>query len=315
LELPKISIVTPVYNRAFMIRRLVDAFLAQDYSRLEIVLVDDGSMDGSADIIEKEYGQNARIKLIRQKNAGPSGARNTGIENATGDVVLFVDSDVICPPDLASIHASYHCRKDNYIVQGQLVRIGSLDDAQIAPFTMLNYSRSFFDTANVSVKRKHLIAVGGFDAVNFRKGWEDLDIGLRLLKHGLKVKRLFRRGVAWHFEGKIRPETIREFYRDRYVEGTAAVAFYRKHPGFSNRMMTMVDPLFFFLDRLIFRENYLQSEAYFQKIQTLWDAGKKDQAIADLRMSAYHFYLNGIRDKLKQDGYILDPKKTYRGSK
>lgn len=91
----KVSIIVPIYNIEAYLRRCVDSLLAQDYDNIEIILIDDCSTDNSAEIA-KEYAQKypEKCKFVqREKNGGASAARNTGIENSTGEWLAFVDSD------------------------------------------------------------------------------------------------------------------------------------------------------------------------------------------------------------------------------
>ena len=88
-----VSVIVPVYNVAPYLREALDSVVNQTYKDLEIIIVDDGSDDGSASICEEYASSDPRIKLIHQANNGLSGARNTGLESATGDFVSFVDSD------------------------------------------------------------------------------------------------------------------------------------------------------------------------------------------------------------------------------
>ena len=88
-----VSIVVPVYNVEKYLVRCVQSILSQTYRNLEIVLVDDGSLDDSPRICDQLAEQDARIKVVHQKNQGLGGARNTGLKNATGAFVAFVDSD------------------------------------------------------------------------------------------------------------------------------------------------------------------------------------------------------------------------------
>lgn len=88
-----ISIIIPVYNVSAYLRQCLESVINQTYPHLEIIVVNDGSTDDSF-LICKEYElQDSRIKLINQQNKGLSGARNTGIDAATGDYILFIDSD------------------------------------------------------------------------------------------------------------------------------------------------------------------------------------------------------------------------------
>ena len=88
-----VSVIVPVYNVAPYLREALDSVVNQSYKDLEIIIVDDGSTDGSASICEEYAASDNRIKLVHQPNKGLSGARNTGLELATGDFVSFIDSD------------------------------------------------------------------------------------------------------------------------------------------------------------------------------------------------------------------------------
>lgn len=89
----RFSIVIPVYNVEPYLRECLDSVLQQTYSDWEAVCVDDGSTDGSAAILAEYAAHDNRIKVITQPNGGLSAARNTGLEHATGDYILFLDSD------------------------------------------------------------------------------------------------------------------------------------------------------------------------------------------------------------------------------
>ena len=87
------SVVIPVYNAKSSLKRCVDSWLAQSRSDLELLLVDDGSTDGSAGLCDELADSDPRIRVIHQKNSGVSAARNAGIQEACGEYVLFTDSD------------------------------------------------------------------------------------------------------------------------------------------------------------------------------------------------------------------------------
>ena len=88
-----ISITIPVYNSEPYLEKCLDSIMGQTYKKLEIICVDDDSTDNSLVILKKYAAIDDRIKVIHKKNEGVSIARNTGLENANGDYVLFVDSD------------------------------------------------------------------------------------------------------------------------------------------------------------------------------------------------------------------------------
>ena len=89
--MPFISIIIPLYNKKSIVSRSIQSVLGQSYQDLELIVVDDGSTDGSVAVMEQI--KDKRIRLIRQENGGPSKARNIGTKNAKGDWIIFLDAD------------------------------------------------------------------------------------------------------------------------------------------------------------------------------------------------------------------------------
>lgn len=96
---PLISVVVPVYNVEKYLAECLDSILAQTYQNLEIIVVNDGSTDGSPKIVQKYSAKHKSIVVVNKKNGGLSSARNAGIEKATGGYLCFVDSDDMIAPD------------------------------------------------------------------------------------------------------------------------------------------------------------------------------------------------------------------------
>lgn len=92
-DTPKISIVVPVYNVEAYLPQCLDSLINQTYENLEIICVNDGSTDGSSQILQQYAEIDNRVQVIMQENQGLSGARNTGMKHATGKFMMFVDSD------------------------------------------------------------------------------------------------------------------------------------------------------------------------------------------------------------------------------
>jgi len=101
---PLISIVIPIYNREYTLHYCIESVLAQEYGRWELLLIDDGSTDHSAEICKSYCEKDEKIKYFHQTNAGAGAARNRGIEEAKGEWITFVDSDdAILPNHLAQL--------------------------------------------------------------------------------------------------------------------------------------------------------------------------------------------------------------------
>ena len=97
-EVPCVSVIVPVYNVAPYLREALDSVVGQSYRNLEIIIVDDGSTDGSAEICD-EYRSDPRVRVIHQENRGLSNARNVGLDVSSGVYIAFLDSDDAFHPD------------------------------------------------------------------------------------------------------------------------------------------------------------------------------------------------------------------------
>ena len=88
---PEISVIIPLYNKENIINQCVDSILSQSFENFELIIVNDGSTDNSLEIVKSIHDD--RIRIIEQKNGGPSKARNTGVKKANGDWIYFIDAD------------------------------------------------------------------------------------------------------------------------------------------------------------------------------------------------------------------------------
>jgi glycosyltransferase involved in cell wall biosynthesis len=90
----KVSVIVPVYNAEEYIGNTLDSIINQDFNSFELIIIDDGSTDKSMEIINKKLSLSAMdYKVIRQENSGVSSARNRGIDEASGDYLVFIDAD------------------------------------------------------------------------------------------------------------------------------------------------------------------------------------------------------------------------------
>lgn len=99
---PMVSVVIPVYNSAPYLKESIESVLAQNFQDYELIAVDDGSTDGSGEILDAYALQDSRIKVFHQENQGISGARNAGMAQARGKYIAVMDSDDVCLPDRLS---------------------------------------------------------------------------------------------------------------------------------------------------------------------------------------------------------------------
>ncbi len=92
-----ISVIIPLYNKAAYIERTINSVLNQTFSDYEVIIVDDGSSDGSVDIVLNTFN-NSKLRVIQKKNGGPSSARNCGTKEAKSEWVVFLDADDLMLP-------------------------------------------------------------------------------------------------------------------------------------------------------------------------------------------------------------------------
>lgn len=110
--MPKVSVIVPVYKTEDKLNRCIDSILAQTFTDFELVLVDDGSPDRCGEICDEYEKKDARVKVIHKENGGVGAAKNTGIENAAGEYLSFVDSDDFIDPDYLETLCGGSCACD-----------------------------------------------------------------------------------------------------------------------------------------------------------------------------------------------------------
>lgn len=163
----KISVIVPVYNAERYLTKCINSILAQTYDDFEVILVNDGSIDSSAEICDAFRCKDKRVKVIHQINSGEMAARASGVYEACGDYYYFVDSDDEIMPDTLSAMYSYMEDDVDIVVfeQKEMLKCTMIEYAQrILSFKCLTvwgklYRKSVFDNYVLSVSR--YFKVGG----------------------------------------------------------------------------------------------------------------------------------------------------------
>lgn len=197
MSLPLVSVVIPTYNRVELVQQAIDSVLAQSYPQLEVIVVDDGSSDGTGAMLNAQYGQ--QIHYLWQANQGESVARNRGIAVANGEYIAFLDSDdQWLPTKIERQVEAMECAKDISVigcqaylidVEGKPIKNASLFTD--LPETGVSLERSLlvntFGGGSIALMRSHLLRqLGGFDpTIRFGEDW---DLWLRVLINGGKLE-------------------------------------------------------------------------------------------------------------------------------
>jgi glycosyltransferase involved in cell wall biosynthesis len=177
-----VSVIVPVYNGERFLAEALDSVFAQTYRPLEVIVVDDGSTDGSA-ALAAGYPLD---RFVEQANEGPASARNRGLEAATGDLIAFVDADDVAPPTKIESQAAYladHPEVGYVLGRHEVV----LDGVEAPPWLVRDPVYGDLDgipSASAVFRADVLRLVGGFDA-SYRYG-EFADLFVRLRAAGVE---------------------------------------------------------------------------------------------------------------------------------
>lgn len=233
-----ISVIVPSFNRRSEIEGLLTSLDQQELPKdeFEVIIVDDGSTDDTSEYVAKIIEtKRLQIQFIRQDHKGPGAARNLGMENARGDVFVFIDSDCTAPPDWLSVI------KVAFDDDPELRAFGGRDDAlpDFPPLLLaINYSMTSFLTTggmrggkkkrlakfyprsfNMGLHRTLYEKIGGFGSL--RHG-QDIEFSNRIIKSGEKVAYL-RDSVVFHK----RRTSLRTFFRQVFNWGVARINLYK----------------------------------------------------------------------------------------
>ncbi len=190
---PLISVIVPVYNGSKFLHQCLDALYASTFTAIEIIVVDDCSTDNSADIGREE---GARV-IVTPINAGPAAARNLAVQTAVGEILMFVDADVVVKPDTMARVA------ERFETQPEISALfGSYDDEPAEKNFLSQYKNlqhyfvhqtssreaSTFWTGLGAIRREVFISMSGFDCNKFEvPSIEDIELGARLRRAGHRI--------------------------------------------------------------------------------------------------------------------------------
>ncbi|MGL5942093.1 MAG: glycosyltransferase family 2 protein [Waterburya sp.] len=250
-----ISVVIPTYNRLPILQKSLAALEHQELiddkiEDYEIVLVDDGSTDETLIWLKDNQAKLPHVKLYQQEHQGAAAARNLGVTNAQGDTIIFIDSDLVVTKSFLQSHADALIKgrqtlqsdnpsgtlRDRLFTYGAVINTNNFDDPTSEPYKITDFSAAYFATGNVAIARKWLEAAGLFDNGFQLYGWEDLELGVRLKKLGLKLIKC-PEAVGYHWHPAFNLDQIPKLIEQEIQRGKMGVVFYQKHPTFDVKMM------------------------------------------------------------------------------
>ncbi|MBV9002276.1 MAG: glycosyltransferase, partial [Solirubrobacterales bacterium] len=226
---PRFSVVVCTYNGSATLRECLEGVLTLHYPNYEVIVVSDGSTDGSAEIAARFAG----VRVIETPQRGLAAARNTGMEAATGEILAYIDDDAIPDPDwLSHLAATFAggpfaaAGGPNVLPPGSGAVAQCVANAPGGPTHVLISDREaeHIPGCNMAIRKTELEAIDGFDP-QFRAAGDDVDVCWRLLGSGKRIA--FSPGaVVWHH----RRRTVRAYLRQQRGYGRAEALLERKHP-------------------------------------------------------------------------------------
>ena len=227
----KFSVVIATRDRAALLDGALRSLAAQvGAPAIEAIVVDNGSTDATRAVVE---AHGAQYVYAAQPNRAL--ARNAGVARATGEIVLFIDDDVVLPPFFAAAHARVHAAKTfPHVVTGPIINVPSVDARPVPTFA--NASNAFFCTCNASLPRNTFQSVGGFDESFDKYGWEDTELGARL--RAFDVRRTFAwDAYLWHIKPAT-TETLDAALHKTIEKARMAAKFVRKDASLRVKLAT-----------------------------------------------------------------------------
>jgi cellulose synthase/poly-beta-1,6-N-acetylglucosamine synthase-like glycosyltransferase len=230
-DLPAVSIIVPTFNGATRIPICLDGLCLQTSALpTEILVIDDGSTDSTKGIV-KQY---ASVRLVSQANAGPAAARNRGVLEARGEIVLFIDDDCVADPNW--LKAMIEPFSDPDVVAAKGV-YRSQQKQLIARFVQIEYEDryrrmakfsniDFIDTYSAAFRREKFLEIGGFD-VSFPVACaEDAELSYRMSARGWKMK-FAPDAIVYHTH----PDTLTKYLAKKYKFAYWRMLAVRKNPN------------------------------------------------------------------------------------
>ncbi|MBS3061350.1 MAG: glycosyltransferase [Candidatus Diapherotrites archaeon] len=227
----KASVVIPVYNGAKTISNTLHALLEQDFpkSDFEVIVVNDGSTDSTAAVVTHF----SSVKLISQPNAGPAVARNTGVQVALGDIVVFLDADCVpkknwlsemlkpfSDPKIVGVQGRYENPIKNLMAEFVQLEIEERYEGmkQLA-------SIDFIGSYSAAYRRETFLREGGFDEKFRAASGEDPDLSFRLFDKGHRMV-FCENAVVAHFH----PTSLLKYWKTKFFRAFWRVRMYSKNP-------------------------------------------------------------------------------------
>jgi glycosyltransferase involved in cell wall biosynthesis len=306
-----VSVVIPTYNRLPILRRCLDALehqqIAPPLERYEVVLVDDGSTDDTVGWLDAHATAYPHLRLIRQDHLGPAEGRNRGVEEARGDVIVFIDSDLVVTPTFLMSHARALRRDWDQggdrlsFTYGAVINTANFEDPTAEAHKPTDHSWAYFATGNVAIDRDVLERSGLFDTSFRLYGWEDLELGERLRQMGVRLVRA-PEAVGYHWHPPLSLEQIPQLVRIERERARMGLVFYRKHPTLRVRFIIQFTWLHLLLWEILTLGGLLNERSLRPLLAWLIRRGRPGLAMELLRLPLNRLGVRVLHAEARQAG-------------
>jgi glycosyltransferase involved in cell wall biosynthesis len=296
------SVVIPTYNRLPILQKCLQAMAQQTLAapdRYEVVVVDDGSTDATLDWLAQKKANLPMVRLVCQAHQGAAAARNLGVTNAAGDTIVFIDSDLVVTETFLQAHADALRQgqatlgSDALFTYGRVINTNNFEQPTSEPYKLTDFSAAYFATGNVAIARHWLEQAGLFD-LDFRQyGWEDLELGVRLKKLGLKIIKV-PAAVGYHWHPAFRLDQLPKLIDQEIQRGRMGVLFYQKHPTWEVRLMIQMTWLHQLVWGVLSLGGLLNERTMAPFLQRLIDRGNPQLALEIARIFLNWYNVKGV---------------------
>jgi len=299
---PKLSVVIGTYNQKQSLKMVLESFFDQSASKddYEIIVIDSSSQDDTEETI-KSLKPNCELRYIRVENKGKPEARNRGIKEAKGEIILLTDADMIADKNLVSEHLKCREKYENAAIEGLTYNLKKLENfkksSNLSPYIQRKLRSGqrlpfyYFLSGNLSIKKKTLEEAGLFDPVFSGYGWEDIELGYRMEKMSIP---LIYYPEAFNYHYHIVKE---EDLLARGIEmGRSAAKFYKKHKNLKIKYFLGMNPLAVGIYRLIKNNKFI-----YNFVESRCKAGSK----LFYNILKEYNYRDGLSEALKELGVKL----------
>jgi glycosyltransferase involved in cell wall biosynthesis len=294
-----LTVITPTYNRQPILAKCLAALENQTWTgTYELLVVDDGSSDGTVEWLAANPTQFPHVRVVQQEHGGITAARNRGVAEALGEIIVFVDSDVVAIPEFLQIHAEAHqvaiaSGRPKVFTYGRLIATSNFDDPTSEPAKITDFSAAYFETNNVGIGKNWLVEAGLFDADFTQYGWEDLEMGVRLKAMGLEIIKC-PTAIGYHWHAQFSTAEFPNMIEKEIQRGRMGVVFYQKHPTLEVKMMIQMTLLHRILWNVLSLGGTLNERTLKPLIQWLIDRGQPQLGEQVARIFLNYYNVRGV---------------------